>query len=351
MTAAQIAPADMAACREAIRTGSYSFHAASRLLPARVRDAALALYAFCRLADDAVDEGADQTRAVLSLHHRLDFVYAGRPMNAAADRAFAAVVAAHDMPRALPDALLEGFAWDAVGRGYDDFGALCGYGARVASSVGAMMCVLMGVRGADALARACDLGLAMQLTNIARDIGTDARMGRCYLPQDWLDAAGLRFADIARAADDAAQRPDPRLAALTARLLAQADDLYLRSEAGIPALPLAARPAIYAARHIYAGIGGAITRGGHDVLHTRAHTTGRQKLGYLALSGVRAAVSVALPIPARLHARPHPECVFLVQAAAQARGPLRRSDTLFAVLAQLEAKDRGQPLGTGGRAA
>jgi hypothetical protein len=94
MTRPAIDPADLSACREAIRTGSYSFHAASRLLPAKVRDPALALYAFCRLADDAVDEGCDKVGAVLSLRDRLDLVYAGRPQNAAADRAFAAVVAA-----------------------------------------------------------------------------------------------------------------------------------------------------------------------------------------------------------------------------------------------------------------
>ena len=87
-----IDPADMAHCRDAIRTGSRSFHAASRLLPARVRDPALALYAFCRLADDAVDEGDDKARAVLALRDRLDLAYAGRPRNAAADRAFAALV-------------------------------------------------------------------------------------------------------------------------------------------------------------------------------------------------------------------------------------------------------------------
>ena len=114
-----IAPADMAHCREAIRTGSLSFHAASKLLPARVRDPALALYAFCRLADDAVDDSDDKAPAVLGLRDRLDLVYAGRPRNAAADRAFAAVVADYDMPRALPDALLEGLAWDATGRRYD----------------------------------------------------------------------------------------------------------------------------------------------------------------------------------------------------------------------------------------
>src|SRR5690606_38001247 len=83
-----IAPADMAACRAAIRTGSLSFHAASRVLPARVRDPALALYAFCRVADDEVDEGADKAGAVLRLRDRLELVYQGRPRNGYADRAF-----------------------------------------------------------------------------------------------------------------------------------------------------------------------------------------------------------------------------------------------------------------------
>ncbi len=346
-----IAPADLAACREAIRTGSYSFHAASRLLPARVRDPALALYAFCRLADDAVDEGGDKVGAVLSLRDRLDLVYAGRPQNAAADRAFAAVVAAHEMPRALPDALLEGFAWDAANRRYQSFDDLCGYGARVASSVGAMMCVLMGVRGADALARACDLGLAMQITNIARDIGTDARMGRIYVPKAWADELGLKDGAIFDAAQNASLPPDVRLTEITQRLLEEADLLYLRATAGVPALPLRSRPAIYAARHIYAGIGGAIARMGYSALHQRAHTTKPQKLGWLALSAMRAAASTLLPVPARLHARPHPECAFLVDAAAQTSAHPRRSDALFAVLAQLEAQDRALPLGRGGRAA
>jgi phytoene synthase len=187
----RIAPADLEACRAAIRTGSLSFHAASRLLPTAVRDPALALYAFCRLADDAVDEGDDKTAAVLRLRDRLDRVYAGCPVDAAADRAFAAVVEGFEMPRALPDALLEGMAWDAVGRRYDDLSGVLAYSARVAAAVGAMMCVLMRVREADALARACDLGLAMQLTNIARDVGEDARAGRLYLPQDWLRAEGV----------------------------------------------------------------------------------------------------------------------------------------------------------------
>ena len=332
-----INPADLTHCREAIRTGSLSFHAASKLLPTKVRDPALALYAFCRLADDAVDDSDDKAPAVLALRDRLDLVYEGRPRNAPADRAFAAVVADFDMPRALPDALLEGLAWDAFGRRYDSFTDLRAYCARVASAVGAMMCVLMRVRDADALARACDLGLAMQLTNIARDVGEDARAGRLYLPLDWLRDEGL---------DPAAflQNPmsDPRTKRLTRRLLTEADALYTRSEAGMGALPIACRPGIFAARHVYAGIGGSVARLGYDSINARARTTRRQKLGWLALSLARAAATTIIPNSPVLHAPPIPEVAFLVDAAARKHLRFSRSDALFSALAQLEAKDRGQ---------
>lgn len=330
-----IAAADMAHCREAIRTGSLSFHAASRLLPARVRDPALALYAFCRLADDAVDDSDDKAPAVLGLRDRLDLVYAGRPRNAPADRAFAAVVEDFEMPRALPEALLEGLAWDAFGRRYDTFPDLLTYCARVASAVGAMMCVLMRVRDADALARACDLGLAMQLTNIARDVGEDARAGRLYLPLHWLQEAGIKPASFL-----ANPVSSPVLCQLTKRLLTEADMFYIRSESGIAALPLACRPGIYAARHVYAGIGGAVARQGHDSISGRARTSGWQKLGWLGRSVLRSATSTVLPGSAVLHAPARPEVAFLVDAAARIQTRFSRSDALFAALAQLESQDR-----------
>ncbi|WP_431299492.1 15-cis-phytoene synthase [Tabrizicola sp. BL-A-41-H6] len=327
---------DMEACRAAIRTGSLSFHAASRLLPTAVRDPALALYAFCRLADDAVDEGDDKTGAVLRLRDRLDRVYAGRPVDAAADRAFAAVVEEFEMPRALPDALLEGMAWDAVGRRYDDLSGVLAYSARVAAAVGAMMCVLMRVRDGDALARACDLGLAMQLTNIARDVGEDARAGRVYLPLGWLAEEGVALepwldAPVASAG----------VRRVVQRLLAEAERLYIRSEAGVGALPMGCRPGIFAARLIYDGIGGAVRRGGHDSVSQRARTGKAQKIGWLGLAVAKSAAVSVMPRGAVLHAPPVPEVAFLVQAAARAVPSRGRSDALLGVLAQLEARDRG----------
>jgi phytoene synthase len=332
-----IAPDDLEHCRAAIRTGSLSFHAASRLLPTSVRDPALALYAFCRLADDAVDESDRKAAAALALGERLDAVYAGRPRNAPADRAFAAVVEDFEMPRALPEALLEGLAWDAAGRRYHSLSELLDYSARVAAAVGAMMCVLMRVRDADALARACDLGLAMQLTNIARDVGEDARAGRLFLPLDWLAAEGID--PEAFLADPVA---DDRIRGLTRRLLTEADRLYQRAEAGIAALPVLCRPGIFAARFCYAGIGDAVARNAHDSVSVRAHTGPGRKLGWLALSCLRTGLSLALPCPATLHARPAPEVAFLVTAAARRATRASRSETLIAVLSQLEAQDRAR---------
>jgi phytoene synthase len=331
-----IAPADMEACREAIRHGSLSFHAASRLLPARVRDPALALYAFCRLADDAVDLQQEKADAVLRLRDRLDLVYAGRPRDAAADRAFAAVVEDFDMPRALPDALLEGLAWDAEGRQYRDISGLYAYSARVASAVGVMMAVLMRVRDADALARACDLGVAMQLTNIARDVGEDAREGRLYLPLDWFAEYGIDPEAFLRHPD--ATRP---IRAMTRRLVMEANRLYYRSEAGIGALPASARPGIFAARFIYAGIARELDRMGFDSIGARARTSKVQKIGWLGESLLRAGVTMVMPRSAVIYAPPLRETAFLVDAAAT-RAPVTRSEALLDVLAQLERRRRSQ---------
>ncbi|MEQ3729018.1 MAG: 15-cis-phytoene synthase [Tateyamaria sp.] len=336
-----IDPRDLEHCRDVIRTGSLSFHAASKLLPASVRDPALALYAFCRLADDEVDEGDNKARAVIDLQERLELVYAGTPRNAPEDRAFAAVVADFDMPRALPEALLEGLAWDAVEKQYDSLADLRGYCARVASAVGAMMCVLMRVRDADALARACDLGVAMQLTNIARDVGEDARMGRIYLPLDWLTDAGVD--QDAFLADPQAT---PEIKRMVKSMLADARTLYLKSEAGIAALPLRARTGIFAARYIYAAIGTAVARNGYDSVNHRGRSGKARKIVLIGTSAMRAGGSVILPKSPILFAHPLDEVRFLVDAVATNRPRAEdwgtgRAGSFLSVMAELKARELG----------
>ncbi len=329
-----IRPDDLDHCREAIRHGSLSFHAASKLLPAKVRDPALALYAFCRLADDEVDEGDYQAGAVFRLQERLDAAYAGKPKNAPEDRAFAAIVEDFDMPRALPEALLEGLAWDAAEHRYDSLSGVRDYSARVASAVGAMMCVLMRVRDPDALARACDLGVAMQLTNIARDVGEDARMGRIYLPLDWLAEAGIDPLNFVRE-----PLPTDDVRRMVKRLLAEADRLYRRSEAGINVLPLQARTGIWAARLIYAGIGTQLKRQGYDSISMRARTSSRQKLRWLTQAGGYTLTSLVMPKSPIVYAKPLPEVAFLVDAASRARPDPSRSSTVLDILAELKARE------------
>jgi phytoene synthase len=299
---------DAATCRAQLRQGSKSFAAAARLLPASVRLDATALYAFCREADDAVDHGGGAD-AVAALRARLDAIYAGRPGPHPCDRALASVVARHHLPRALLDALIEGFEWDAAGRRYATLAELHDYCARVAGTVGAMMCVLMGVRTESALARACDLGVAMQLTNIARDVGEDARAGRLYLPLDWLAEKG-----VAGEAWLASPVASPAVREVVARLLDAADQLYARVAAGIAELDPACRPGIRAAQWIYADIGRLVRARGCDSIATRAIVPGRRK-GWLVLCAM---LPIPAPAPAASVPPPLAATRLLVDAAARA---------------------------------
>ena len=330
------------ACRALIRQGSKSFYAASLLLPQRIRKPAYALYAFCRLSDDAVDARDAPADAVERQHQRLDLAYAETPMAIPADRAFAQMVADYQMPRALPQALLEGLAWDAAGwqpRTLDDGFA---YSARVAAAVGAMMTVLMGKRDPHVLARACDLGVAMQLTNIALDVGEDARNGRVYLPHEWLEDAGV---DIA--AFMANPVFDERIAACTGRLLDEADALYDRCLSGIDALPSDCRPAIHAARLIYREIGVKLRQNGLNSVDGRTVVGKGRKLALLGAASN--AALLARPLGAKsLSAPPLAQNVFLVDCvppfdhgrngeAVVDRRPMAR---IVHLLEQLERRDR-----------
>jgi phytoene synthase len=260
-----------------LRGGSRTFFAASLVLPLGVRKPATGLYAFCRMADDAIDLKMDPRAALRDLHDRLGAIYAGTPADIAADRAFGDCVSRHAIPKALPLALLEGFAWDAEMRRYQTLSDLMCYAVRVAGTVGVMMAMTMGVRDPVTLARACDLGVAMQLTNVARDVGEDARRGRLYLPLDWLLEAGIEpqswLAD---------PKFTPALGAVIERLLKSAEQLYARSEAGLSRLPAACRPGMYAARLLYAEIGHEVARRKYDSVNQRAVVPWRRKARILA---------------------------------------------------------------------
>ena len=245
----------------------------------------------------------------------------------------------YQLPLALPAALLEGFEWDAEGRVYESIDELCDYGARVAGSVGAMMALIMGVREPWAMARACELGVAMQLTNIARDVGEDAAMGRCYLPRQWLREEGI-------VAERWLAHPthSPGMARVVARLLDHADALYRRAEQGISALPRGCRPAILSARTIYADIGHCIRRQGFNSVDHRAVVSRGRKLYRVLQSS-----SSFLLAPAwRRGHRPIEAVKFLVEAALPSMAvsaPKTVSDKagwMIDLFLELDARGRAQ---------
>jgi 15-cis-phytoene synthase len=303
-----------ASCRETLRTGSRTFLAASYVLPRAVSDPACALYAFCRMADDKIDLGNAGSQALVRLQERLDRIYARRPLHFAADHAFAEVVWRFAIPRALPDALLEGFAWDSERRRYETLADLNAYAVRVAGTVGAMMAMLMGQRSPDMVARACSLGVAMQLTNISRDVGEDARAGRLYLPLTWMREAGIDpEAFLSKPVYSAA------LAGVVDRLLRVADLHYAASEGAIVRLPATCRPGIMAARMLYAEIGREVKRAGCNSVDCRAVVAPLRKV-------VLTAKAIATLMAPATAAAPLPEADFLIDAVDAAPALPRRFD-------------------------
>jgi 15-cis-phytoene synthase len=193
---------------------------------------------------------------------------------------------------------------DSQGRRFEDLSGVYDYSARVAGTVGAMMAALMGARSSQLVSRACDLGVAMQLTNIARDVGEDARNGRLYLPMQWMREAGI---------DPEAWLAKPvfndALASVIERLLRAADTLYMRSDAGIAGLPMGCRAGINAARYLYAEIGRQVERQGLDSISRRAVVPSTRKVQLLA-----PILGTAVLSPRYVSAPPLEETRFLVDA-------------------------------------
>ena len=278
----------------AIRTGSKSFAMASRLFDPATRDLVWDLYAWCRHCDDVVDgqtRGHDR-QPVADRAARLEALRAGTrtAFDGTADPAgpfgaLARVVTATALPGRLADDHLAGFAMDAADRHYDTLDDTLEYAYHVAGVVGLMMAWVMGVRDRAVLCRASDLGLAFQLSNIARDVGDDLAHGRVYLPAGWLAAAGVRLApgttlDAVTAA---------RVAPVVARLVAEAERYYASAWHGVAHLPGRSAWAVATARLVYRDIGRQVVRRGAGAWTSRTVVGTPGKVARLAQAGLAAA--------------------------------------------------------------
>jgi phytoene synthase len=242
-----------------------------------VRVPATVVYAFCLLVDQEVERNEARPEVAQELSMRLEAAYRGEPFDHAVDRAFSGVVRAHEIPRVVFEAMLEGFAWDAAGRRYATLDALLDYCVRVAGSFGVCMSALMDRRTREALERACDLGIAIELTSIARDVGEDARRGRVYLPIEWLEDAGV---DVDTWLTH--PRATRELRGVVRRLLSTADAHYLRADPGIGGLPFDCRPAVRAARYIYSAVSDEIERSDFDSVTRRVTVSSSRKARLIA---------------------------------------------------------------------
>ncbi len=262
-----------------LRHHAKSFSWAALLLPRWCRQDAAALYAWCRRCDDAVDLAANDreaTAAVVRLRRELDDVYGPTDLRDPVLAGFQDVVRRHGLPRIPCDELLAGMKMDLGRVRYAKYDDLIIYCYRVAGTVGLMMARIMGVGDAPALRRAVDLGIAMQLTNICRDVAEDEARDRVYLPAELL-VAGVPSA--------------------VADLLRRAEVLYRSGDRGLSALPARCAAAIRAARLIYSDIGRVIAARGFDVHAGRAFVPRRRKLR-LALQAAFEALTGRLAVDA-----------------------------------------------------
>lgn len=281
--------------RQSIAKGSKSFAMASMLFAPETRQRAWLLYAWCRKCDDLADgqdhggdmaEVSDPKARLAHIRAQTDRALRGESTGDPAFDGLALVAAECRIPHRFAHDLIEGFALDAAGwrpRSEDD---LLRYCYHVAGAVGCMMAVVMGVSPDDdaTLDRACDLGLAFQLTNIARDVAEDHAAGRCYLPADWLAEMGIPPRDLLSPAYR------PRLALLGQRLASIAARYEESARHGTPALPFRSAWAVLAAAGIYGGIARKVAARGESAWDRRVHTGKLAKLGWLLRAAVQAAL-------------------------------------------------------------
>jgi phytoene synthase len=307
---------------ETIEAGSKSFATAARLFDPQTRRGALMLYAWCRHCDDVIDgqalgfavptPTADQRfpapasvttpeLRLQELRQQTARAFEGAPMSEPAFAAFQEVAMAQEIPARLAFDHLEGYAMDVREESYLTFDDTLRYCYHVAGVVGLMMAQVMGVRDQAVLDRACDLGLAFQLTNIARDIVEDAQVGRCYVPQAWLTAENLTLDNYVEPSQRGA------LARVAQRLIEEAEPYYHSAQAGLHGLPLRSAWAIATARGVYREIGVKVRNAGQDAWQQRQGTSKAEKIGLL-LAGAGQAIASrrvkASPRPADLWQRP-----------------------------------------------
>ncbi|WP_420643872.1 phytoene/squalene synthase family protein [Candidatus Leptofilum sp.] len=261
-------------CAAITKQHSRTFYMASGLLPKAQRRAARALYAFCRVSDDLVDkETSNQHQRILQW--RQESLANHPPIYNMVALAWADTRASFNIPRRYAEQLLDGVSSDLMHTRYKTFSELSQYCYGVASTVGLMAMHIVGYEGNKAIPYAIKLGVALQLTNILRDVHEDWENGRLYLPLEELCMFNLDESDIA------AGTVDHRWRAFMRFQIRRARQLYAEALPGVAMLGKSGRFAIAAAAELYRAILDDIEEHDYDVFSRRAHTSKQEKLNHL----------------------------------------------------------------------
>ena len=261
-------------CEEKAAASGSSFTASFRFLEPERRQAITALYAFCREVDDAVDECADPNIAAAKLawwRGEVAALYAGHPTHPVT-QSLSTALPRFNLPAEHLQEIIDGMEMDLHQTRYADFKALHLYCYRVASVVGLLASEIFGYTNRRTQKYAHDLGLALQLTNIIRDVGEDARRGRIYLPQDELARFGVSEANIL------ASRYSDQFKALMEFQAERAREYYQRALAELSAADRKAQRAGLIMAAIYRTVLDEVAKDGFQVLDRRLSLPPARKL-------------------------------------------------------------------------
>ena len=275
--------------RQVLAHHARTFNLASLFLSEAQRDDAAVVYALCRRVDDLVDESPDDVQGALEVG-RMRSMLGGSVEPSHLVGAFLEVTRRTSIPLHVVHDLMDGVVSDVGEVTVRTDAELVRYAYGVAGTVGVMMCGVIGATQRWARPHAIDLGLAMQVTNICRDVLEDAGRGRVYLPASRLRAAGVEPEDLTDGSFDTA-----RVGAVVRDLLDLADRYYRSAEQGMRAIPLRPRVAIYTAALVYRAIGLELRRRNCDVTRGRAVVPMWRKLGWVAVAVTKAVLCPLFP--------------------------------------------------------
>ncbi len=267
-----------------------SFYYSFLVLPSRKRTATIAVWDFCRAVDDAVDESESAERAaaeVVAWRAELDALFADATPRTWQGRALQPFLREFSLPRGPFEELVSGVEMDLAQARYDTFDALAGYCRRVASAVGLICVEIFGYTDPRARSYAVNLGMALQLTNLVRDIAADLRRGRIYLPQEDLDRFGVTEGDLR------AGQMTPAVRALLKFECTRAREYYVRAATELPPADAYTLMAAEIMGGIYFEILQRIERAGYDVFTRRV----RVPRAYRAVIALRIWARTLLRMP------------------------------------------------------